>query len=75
MTPSVTPPTTPPTHKPKPASADLRDREHSKLKRSYSSPDITQAVQEEERKKILTPTVNRENKYVACPFPQGVLVG
>ncbi|XP_025021760.1 ubiquitin carboxyl-terminal hydrolase 8 isoform X3 [Python bivittatus] len=64
MTPSATPPTTPPTHKPKPPSTDLRDREHSKLKRSYSSPDITQAVQEEEKKKIPTPTVNRENKPV-----------
>ncbi|XP_063170545.1 ubiquitin carboxyl-terminal hydrolase 8 isoform X2 [Candoia aspera] len=62
MTPSATPPTTPPMHKPKPSSADLRDREHSKLKRSYSSPDITQAVQEEEKRKIPTPTVNRENK-------------
>uniref|UniRef100_A0A1W7RBY0 Ubiquitin carboxyl-terminal hydrolase 8 n=1 Tax=Agkistrodon contortrix contortrix TaxID=8713 RepID=A0A1W7RBY0_AGKCO len=67
MTPSVTPPTTPPTHKPKPASADLWDREHSKLKRSYSSPDITQALQEEEKRKIPTPTVNRENKPVCYP--------
>ncbi|KAL7980082.1 hypothetical protein Chor_001350 [Crotalus horridus] len=67
MTPSVTPPITPPTHKPKPASADLRDREHSKLKRSYSSPDITQALQEEEKRKIPTPTVNRENKPVCYP--------
>ncbi|XP_077173773.1 ubiquitin carboxyl-terminal hydrolase 8 isoform X2 [Paroedura picta] len=64
MTQSATPPSTPPTHKPKPqAAADQREREHSKLKRSYSSPDITQAIQEEERKKIIvTPTVNRENK-------------
>ncbi|XP_070809962.1 ubiquitin carboxyl-terminal hydrolase 8 [Pituophis catenifer annectens] len=67
MTPSVTPPTTPPTHKPKPPSTDLRDREHSKLKRSYSSPDITQAVQEEEKKMVPTPTVNRENKPVCYP--------
>nr|XP_056721660.1 ubiquitin carboxyl-terminal hydrolase 8 [Euleptes europaea] len=64
MTQSATPPSTPPTHKPKPqAVVDQREREHSKLKRSYSSPDITQAIQEEERKKItLTPAVNRENK-------------
>lgn len=66
MTPSATPPSTPPTYKPKPqATVDQRDREHSKLKRSYSSPDITQAIQEEEKKKIpITPLVNRENKYV-----------
>ncbi|XP_015281336.1 PREDICTED: ubiquitin carboxyl-terminal hydrolase 8 [Gekko japonicus] len=64
MTQSATPPSTPPTHKPKPqAVVDQREREHSKLKRSYSSPDITQAIQEEERKKIVvTPAVNRENK-------------
>ncbi|XP_053129122.1 ubiquitin carboxyl-terminal hydrolase 8 isoform X2 [Hemicordylus capensis] len=64
MTHSATPPSTPPTHKAKPqAPVDQRDREHSKLKRSYSSPDITQAIQEEEKKKItITPAVNRENK-------------
>ncbi|XP_048337732.1 ubiquitin carboxyl-terminal hydrolase 8 isoform X2 [Sphaerodactylus townsendi] len=64
MTHSATPPSTPPTHKPKPqAVVDQRERDHSKLKRSYSSPDITQAIQEEEKKKIiLTPSVNRENK-------------
>ncbi|KAJ7311039.1 hypothetical protein JRQ81_006636 [Phrynocephalus forsythii] len=66
MTPSATPPSTPPTHKPKPRAADQRDREPSKLKRSYSSPDITQAIQEEEKKKItVTPAVNRENKPVS----------
>ncbi|XP_061450837.1 ubiquitin carboxyl-terminal hydrolase 8 isoform X2 [Rhineura floridana] len=65
MSQSATPPSTPPTHKPKPQAVDQRDREHSKLKRSYSSPDITQAIQEEETKKItVTPTVNRENKPV-----------
>lgn len=71
MTQSATPPSTPPTHKPKPqAIVDQREREHSKLKRSYSSPDIIQAIQEEERKKIIiTPTVNRENKYVCYTFP------
>uniref|UniRef100_R4GBH7 ubiquitinyl hydrolase 1 n=1 Tax=Anolis carolinensis TaxID=28377 RepID=R4GBH7_ANOCA len=68
MTPSATPPSTPPTHKPKPRAADQREREHSKLKRSYSSPDITQAIQEEERKKVtITPTINRENKPVSYP--------
>lgn len=65
MTQSATPPSTPPTHKSKSqAVADQRDREHSKLKRSYSSPDITQAIQEEEKKITVTPTVNRETKYV-----------
>uniref|UniRef100_A0A8D0EBU6 Ubiquitin carboxyl-terminal hydrolase n=1 Tax=Salvator merianae TaxID=96440 RepID=A0A8D0EBU6_SALMN len=68
MTQSATPPSTPPTHKPKPQVIDQRDREHIKLKRSYSSPDITQAIQEEEKKKItITPTVNRENKPVSYP--------
>lgn len=65
MAPSSTPPATPPTRKPKPQVAVEREREHSKLKRSYSSPDITQAIQEEEKKRIpVTPAVNRENKYV-----------
>ncbi|XP_007066880.1 ubiquitin carboxyl-terminal hydrolase 8 isoform X1 [Chelonia mydas] len=63
MAPSSTPPSTPPTHKGKPQVTTERDREHSKLKRSYSSPDITQAIQEEEKKKIpVTPTISRENK-------------
>ncbi|XP_066491255.1 ubiquitin carboxyl-terminal hydrolase 8 isoform X2 [Tiliqua scincoides] len=67
MTQSATPPSTPPTHKPKSqAVTDQRDRELSKLKRSYSSPDITQAIQEEEKKKItVMPTVNRETKPVS----------
>uniref|UniRef100_A0A8B9FW55 Ubiquitin carboxyl-terminal hydrolase 8 n=1 Tax=Amazona collaria TaxID=241587 RepID=A0A8B9FW55_9PSIT len=65
MAPSSTPPSTPPTHKPKPQVAVEREREHSKLKRSYSSPDITQAIQEEEKKRIpVTPAVNRDNKPV-----------
>ncbi|XP_074736782.1 ubiquitin carboxyl-terminal hydrolase 8 isoform X2 [Strix uralensis] len=65
MAPSSTPPSTPPTHKPKPQVSVEREREHSKLKRSYSSPDITQAIQEEEKKRIpVTPAVNRDNKPV-----------
>ncbi|KFV40115.1 Ubiquitin carboxyl-terminal hydrolase 8 [Tyto alba] len=65
MAPSSTPPSTPPTHKPKPQVTVEREREHSKLKRSYSSPDITQAIQEEEKRRIpVTPTVNRDNKPV-----------
>uniref|UniRef100_A0A452UIK1 Ubiquitin carboxyl-terminal hydrolase 8 n=1 Tax=Ursus maritimus TaxID=29073 RepID=A0A452UIK1_URSMA len=37
-------------------------------KRSYSSPDITQAIQEEEKRKpTVTPTVNRENKPTCYP--------
>ncbi|KAJ7994594.1 hypothetical protein DPEC_G00251090 [Dallia pectoralis] len=70
-----TPPTTPPTAKhkqPRPAEPDKsveRDREQSKLKRSYSSPDIAQDLREEGLKKITTPitvatppTFNRETK-------------
>ncbi|KAM9375159.1 ubiquitin carboxyl-terminal hydrolase 8 [Phaethornis superciliosus] len=65
IAPSSTPPSTPPTHKPKPQVTIEREREHSKLKRSYSSPDITQAIQEEEKKRIpVTPAVNRDNKPV-----------
>ncbi|XP_065589994.1 ubiquitin carboxyl-terminal hydrolase 8 isoform X2 [Cyrtonyx montezumae] len=68
MAPSATPPATPPTRKPKPQVTVEREREHSKLKRSYSSPDITQAVQEEEKKRIpLTPAVNRDNKPIYYP--------
>lgn len=63
MAPSSVPPSTPPTHKVKPQIPAERDREPSKLKRSYSSPDITQALQEEEKRRpAVTPTVNRENK-------------
>ncbi|XP_024049660.1 ubiquitin carboxyl-terminal hydrolase 8 [Terrapene carolina triunguis] len=65
MAPSSTLPSTPPTHKAKPQVTSERDGEHSKLKRSYSSPDITQAIQEEEKKKIpVTPAISRENKPV-----------
>ncbi|XP_006831719.1 PREDICTED: ubiquitin carboxyl-terminal hydrolase 8 [Chrysochloris asiatica] len=68
MAPSSAPPSTPPTHKAKPQSPAERDREPSKLKRSYSSPDITQAIQEEEKRKpTVTPTVNRENKPTCYP--------
>ncbi|KAM7039434.1 ubiquitin carboxyl-terminal hydrolase 8 isoform 1-T3 [Acridotheres tristis] len=63
MAPPATPPSTPPTRKAKPKVAVEREREHSKLKRSYSSPDITQAIQEEDKKRIpVTPAVNRDNK-------------
>uniref|UniRef100_A0A9L0IMK7 ubiquitinyl hydrolase 1 n=1 Tax=Equus asinus TaxID=9793 RepID=A0A9L0IMK7_EQUAS len=68
MAPSSAPPSTPPTHKAKPQIPAERDREPSKLKRSYSSPDITQAIQEEEKRKpAVTPTVNRENKPTGYP--------
>ncbi|XP_045678668.1 ubiquitin carboxyl-terminal hydrolase 8 isoform X4 [Phyllostomus hastatus] len=68
MAPSPAPPSTPPTHKAKPQIPAERDREPSKLKRSYSSPDITQAIQEEEKRKpALTPAVNRENKPTCYP--------
>ncbi|XP_054308394.1 ubiquitin carboxyl-terminal hydrolase 8 isoform X3 [Pongo pygmaeus] len=68
MAPSSAPPSTPPTHKAKPQIPAERDREPSKLKRSYSSPDITQAIQEEEKRKpTVTPAVNRENKPTCYP--------
>uniref|UniRef100_A0A3B4ZR39 Ubiquitin carboxyl-terminal hydrolase 8 n=1 Tax=Stegastes partitus TaxID=144197 RepID=A0A3B4ZR39_9TELE len=70
-----TPPSTPPTVKqkpPRPAEPDTnreREREQSKLKRSYSSPDISQELREEAQKKAaapttaaITPTINRETK-------------
>ncbi|XP_041713556.2 ubiquitin carboxyl-terminal hydrolase 8 isoform X2 [Coregonus clupeaformis] len=68
-----TPPSTPPTAKhkqPRPAEPDKtmdRDQEQSKLKRSYSSPDITQDLREEGIKKVTAPitaapTFNRETK-------------
>ncbi|XP_016047511.2 ubiquitin carboxyl-terminal hydrolase 8 isoform X1 [Erinaceus europaeus] len=67
MAPSA-PPSTPPTHKTKPQIPAERDREPSKLKRSYSSPDITQAIQEEEKRKpAITPSINRENKPACYP--------
>ncbi|XP_045438561.1 ubiquitin carboxyl-terminal hydrolase 8 isoform X5 [Pipistrellus kuhlii] len=68
MAPSSALPSTPPTHKAKPQIPAERDREPSKLKRSYSSPDITQAIQEEEKRKpTVTPAVNRENKPACYP--------
>ncbi|XP_078386307.1 ubiquitin carboxyl-terminal hydrolase 8 isoform X3 [Cetorhinus maximus] len=62
MVPSITPPTTPPAHKAKPQSAT--DVDVPKLKRSFSSPDIAQAVQDEQHKVTtkLVPRVNRETK-------------
>lgn len=70
-----TPPPTPPTTKqkqPRPAEPDPnrdREREQSKLKRSYSSPDISQDLREEAQKKAAAPTtaatiptINRETK-------------
>ncbi|XP_062280511.1 ubiquitin carboxyl-terminal hydrolase 8 isoform X1 [Scomber scombrus] len=70
-----TPPSTPPTvkHKqPRPTEPDPnrdREREQSKLKRSYSSPDISQDLREEAQKKAtapttaaVIPTINRETK-------------
>uniref|UniRef100_A0A7N6AHV3 Ubiquitin carboxyl-terminal hydrolase 8 n=1 Tax=Anabas testudineus TaxID=64144 RepID=A0A7N6AHV3_ANATE len=70
-----TPPSTPPTAKqkpPRPAEPDTnceREREQSKLKRSYSSPDISQELREEVQKKAtaqttaaVVPTINRETK-------------
>ncbi|XP_067874408.1 ubiquitin carboxyl-terminal hydrolase 8 [Heterodontus francisci] len=62
MVPSITPPATPPAHKAKPQSAT--DVYVPKLKRSFSSPDIAQAVQDEQSKVTtkLVPRVNRETK-------------
>lgn len=68
-----TPPSTPPTVKHKPPQAAEpdagREREQSKLKRSYSSPDISQELKEEAQKKAtaptaaaITPTINRDTK-------------
>ncbi|KAG9341355.1 hypothetical protein JZ751_019461 [Albula glossodonta] len=65
---SHTPPATPPTLKQKKVCPAESDRELSKLKRSYSSPDITQDIREEGPKKpIATPTVNRGTKCVSLP--------
>lgn len=64
----VAPPSTATANKTKPQIPAERDREPSKLKRSYSSPDITQAIQEEEKRKpVVTPIVNRENKPAGHP--------
>ncbi|XP_072888886.1 ubiquitin carboxyl-terminal hydrolase 8 isoform X2 [Hemitrygon akajei] len=67
MVPSITPPATPPTHKAKPQS--VTDADVPKLKRSYSSPDIAQAIHDEQSKvktTKLVPTVNRETKPSVC---------
>lgn len=49
-----------------------KEREQSKLKRSYSSPDISQELNAEtSRKPAPVPSINRENKYVrACTHVQ-----
>ncbi|XP_034050962.1 ubiquitin carboxyl-terminal hydrolase 8 isoform X3 [Thalassophryne amazonica] len=70
-----TPPSTPPTVKQKqqrraePDPNRERERDQSKLKRSYSSPDISQDLREESQKKAIPqtaaasiPTINRETK-------------
>ncbi|KAL6112830.1 usp8 [Pungitius sinensis] len=70
-----TPPSTPPTVKQKPTrpaepdTSQEQEREQSKLKRSYSSPDISQDLREEAQMKAATPTtaaviptINRETK-------------
>ena len=67
-----TPPSTPPTAKqkqPRPVELDTnRDREQSKLKRSYSSPDISQDLADEAQRKAsipttaTIPTINRDTK-------------
>uniref|UniRef100_A0A3P9JR32 Ubiquitin carboxyl-terminal hydrolase 8 n=1 Tax=Oryzias latipes TaxID=8090 RepID=A0A3P9JR32_ORYLA len=74
-----TPPSTPPTVKlklPQPAEPDTsheREQEQSKLKRSYSSPDISQDLREEAQKKAtapptpaVIPTINRDTKPVTA---------
>uniref|UniRef100_G3PQC3 Ubiquitin carboxyl-terminal hydrolase 8 n=1 Tax=Gasterosteus aculeatus aculeatus TaxID=481459 RepID=G3PQC3_GASAC len=70
-----TPPSTPPTVKQRPTrpaepdTSQEQEREQSKLKRSYSSPDISQDLREEAQMKAATPTtaaviptINRETK-------------
>ncbi|XP_069767450.1 ubiquitin carboxyl-terminal hydrolase 8 isoform X2 [Narcine bancroftii] len=67
VAPSITPPATPPTHKAK--SQRGTDADVPKLKRSYSSPDIAQAIHDEQSKVKTTkpvPTVNRETKPSVC---------
>ncbi|KAM3876751.1 ubiquitin carboxyl-terminal hydrolase 8 [Diretmus argenteus] len=73
-----TPPSTPPAAKhrqPRPAEPDPnRDQEQSKLKRSYSSPDISQDLREEAQRKATAsaasiPTINRETKPAASIKP------
>lgn len=50
-----------PVQKVKPQMHTDVEKEQTKLKRSYSSPDLTQAIKDEERRKQ-TPVINRENK-------------
>ncbi|XP_061100881.1 ubiquitin carboxyl-terminal hydrolase 8-like [Conger conger] len=65
---SQTPPATPPMAKQKLASTAEAEGEPSKLKRSYSSPDITQDLQEEgQRKPAAIPTFNRDTKPAIVP--------
>ncbi|XP_075064034.1 ubiquitin carboxyl-terminal hydrolase 8 [Mixophyes fleayi] len=63
MAPSSTP-SSAPVQKVKPQAHTDTDKEQTKLKRSYSSPDLTQAIKEEEKKKPI-PVINRENKPTA----------
>ncbi|OCT86909.1 ubiquitin carboxyl-terminal hydrolase 8 isoform X2 [Xenopus laevis] len=60
MAASSTPSTTP-TQKAKVQVHSDNDREQTKLKRSYSSPDLAQAMKDEDKKKPM-PHINRENK-------------
>ncbi|XP_040269971.1 ubiquitin carboxyl-terminal hydrolase 8 [Bufo bufo] len=60
MAPSTAPSSTP-VQKVKPQAHSDVDKEQTKLKRSYSSPDLSQAIKDEEKKKP-TPQINRENK-------------
>ncbi|XP_072255207.1 ubiquitin carboxyl-terminal hydrolase 8 [Pyxicephalus adspersus] len=53
--------TTTPVQKVKPQVYTDIEKEQTKLKRSYSSPDLTQAIKDEEKRKP-TPLINRENK-------------
>uniref|UniRef100_A0A8C9UA76 Ubiquitin carboxyl-terminal hydrolase 8 n=1 Tax=Scleropages formosus TaxID=113540 RepID=A0A8C9UA76_SCLFO len=64
---SQTPPATPPAPKQKPGKGRTiePESEHTKLKRSYSSPDITQSLQDEGVTKLIaTPFVNRDTKVM-----------
>lgn len=54
-------PSATPVQKVKPQAHSDVDKEQTKLKRSYSSPDLAQAIKDEEKKKP-TPLINRENK-------------
>uniref|UniRef100_A0A8C5MMX4 Ubiquitin carboxyl-terminal hydrolase n=1 Tax=Leptobrachium leishanense TaxID=445787 RepID=A0A8C5MMX4_9ANUR len=65
MTSSIPPstPSTTPIKKVKPQARVDTEPEPNKLKRSYSSPDLTQIIKEEKKKPI--PIINRENKPTA----------